>query len=128
MALCPSGRDHHRLVDHRCPVDDMRLHAVDKPVLQGRLASSGACATKSAIGVRLMYCHRNSAGAGSRNVHVETVADTSVNPASRSSAATASGSFSEKTGVDEATQVGADVLDEGLLHQFVDRLGSGLAC
>src|SRR4029077_11706370 len=61
------------------------------------LAGSDACWTSAAIGVRLMYCHRNSAGAGSRKVAVATLADTSRKPPSQSRAATASGSCMENT-------------------------------
>ena len=51
----------------------------------------------AAIGVRPMYCHRNSAGSGSLSVVVNTVDDTSRSPASRSRPATSSGSCIEKT-------------------------------
>ena len=48
--LGPPGRDHHRLINHGLPVDDVRLHAVDEPTLEGQLGIVRGLFTNSAMG------------------------------------------------------------------------------
>ena len=114
------GRNNHGQFDHRRSVGHIPC-LTDDEFQRRHSPFPEPGSTNAAIGVRPMYCHRNSAGSGNLSVMVDTVADTSRSPAARSRPATSSGSCMENTALTNPPRSGLMCSTMRPLEKLEDR-------